>query len=131
MFTIILNDRNEILLMRRQHTGFGDGGYSLPGGHVEKGERILDAARRETSEEVGIHIHNAEVVGVVHSDVDREYLHFSVASGPGEWSGQPQNREPDQRDLIGWFPITDYPDRTLPCIRLAIENYRTGTPFTE
>ena len=49
-------DRTEVLLIRRADRP-GDpwsGQMAFPGGHVEAGERMVDAARRETMEEVGL-----------------------------------------------------------------------------
>jgi 8-oxo-dGTP diphosphatase len=43
----------EVLLMKRTG-GVGAGGWFLPGGHVEPGERPLEAAVREVFEEAGI-----------------------------------------------------------------------------
>ncbi len=43
----------ELLLMKRA-IGFSSGGWFLPGGHVEPGERPAEAASRELAEETGI-----------------------------------------------------------------------------
>ncbi len=45
---------DEILLFRRFNTGFGDGQYSFPAGHVEEGESVTATAIREALEEAGI-----------------------------------------------------------------------------
>jgi 8-oxo-dGTP diphosphatase len=39
-------------------------GYTLPGGHVEKGESIVDAVVREMKEETGLTIFNPHLCGV-------------------------------------------------------------------
>lgn len=44
----------QIFLQRRAGTGFLDGFYGLPGGHVEAGELPSEAARRECREETGV-----------------------------------------------------------------------------
>jgi len=62
----------EILLVRRRAPPF-EGYWSFPGGHVEPGEPLLEAARRELEEETGV---EAEPLGVVH-------IHELVARGPG------------------------------------------------
>jgi ADP-ribose pyrophosphatase len=55
-----LLDKDTVLLVRQYRpamrgSGFSRSGfiYELPGGHVEKGESIVKAARRETEEEIG------------------------------------------------------------------------------
>lgn len=46
---------DEVLLMKRA-AGFSAGGWFLPGGHVEAGERPAAAASRELREETGIDV---------------------------------------------------------------------------
>ena len=37
------NGNQEILLMLRKNTGYNDGMYELPGGHVDEGEDLINA----------------------------------------------------------------------------------------
>ena len=46
----------EILLTLRKNTGYRDGEYELPGGHVEAGEDLMQAMVREAREELLIDI---------------------------------------------------------------------------
>jgi ADP-ribose pyrophosphatase YjhB (NUDIX family) len=43
---VLVRDGDKILFVLREHTGFMDGKYSLPAGHVEEGERFTQAAAR-------------------------------------------------------------------------------------
>ncbi|XID94985.1 NUDIX hydrolase [Paenibacillaceae bacterium WGS1546] len=52
---IVLNDKNEILLIKGPRRG-----WEMPGGQVEEGESLSNAAIRETKEESGIDI---EIIG--------------------------------------------------------------------
>lgn len=57
--TIVLNDDNEILLIKGPRRG-----WEMPGGQVEEGESLKDAAIRETKEESGIDIEITKFCGV-------------------------------------------------------------------
>jgi ADP-ribose pyrophosphatase YjhB (NUDIX family) len=61
---IVFDERGRILLIKRLYPP-GRGRWSIPGGHVEEGEDVLEAARRELYEETGI---DADPVGVMNVD---------------------------------------------------------------
>lgn len=80
-----------------------DGLYSLPGGLVETGETLAEAALRELHEEVGV---RAKLIGlvtpveVIERDPEgRVRLHFVIAAHAALWvSGEPQTG-PEARDV--------------------------------
>jgi 8-oxo-dGTP diphosphatase len=57
--TIIINERNEILLIKGPRRG-----WEMPSGQVEEGESLKDAAIRETKEECGLDIEVTKFCGV-------------------------------------------------------------------
>ncbi|MCC6030919.1 MAG: NUDIX hydrolase [Desulfurococcales archaeon] len=61
---IVFDEIGRILLIKRLYPP-GRGRWSIPGGHVEKGEDVLEAAKRELYEETGI---DADPVGVMNVD---------------------------------------------------------------
>jgi 8-oxo-dGTP diphosphatase len=57
---VIRDERGRVLLIRR-----GDGrGWSLPGGIMEPGERIVDCVVRETREETGLEVEPLRLIGI-------------------------------------------------------------------
>lgn len=56
---IVINDKNELLLIKGPRRG-----WEMPGGQVEVGESLRDAAIRETKEESGIDIEIIRFCGI-------------------------------------------------------------------
>lgn len=119
----------DVLLLRRCNTGYEDGNYSVPAGHLEAGEHVLETAIREAHEEAGISFaaENSGVVGVMHRKSNDERIDFFVAIS--EWSGDVRNAEPTKCADLRWFPLDRLPENTIPYIRRAIANYREGRWF--
>ena len=62
-------------------------GYTLPGGHIEKGESIVDAVVREMKEETGLTVYNPKLCGVKQFPSDGgRYIVFLFCAD--EFSGQ-------------------------------------------
>jgi hypothetical protein len=53
---LILRSGNRILLAKRRNTGYGDGAYGLPAGHLEEGEAATLGMVREAAEELCVTI---------------------------------------------------------------------------
>src|SRR4051812_47993087 len=108
---LILERNGKVVLIRRRNTGYRDGEYTLPTGHVEEGESPAEATLREGKEEVGVEMNIADLkfATVVYHFAEngnmRYYIDFFFACK--EWSGEPQNMEPEKCDEIGWFDINN------------------------
>ncbi len=61
---LILDGENRVLLVKRRFEPYS-GRWSIPGGHVEFGERLEEALRRELREEVGLNVLNSRPYAVV------------------------------------------------------------------
>ena len=127
---LLINEKSEILLLRRQNSSFGNGLYSLPGGKVESGETALEAAKREALEEVGIVIDNLEFVHTLdRQGPETEFYIFTFKAST--WQGTPSNCEPDKCDDIYWCPPNKLPNNLISAHRQAIELSLTGVPYSE
>jgi 8-oxo-dGTP diphosphatase len=112
----IFRDRNVLLVERG--SGALQGRWSLPGGHIEPGERAKAAAARELREETGI---EAEISGLI--DVHEVLLrgrggdllaHYLIAVFFGRWTAGEPVAGGDAAaarfvaiDDLGSLPITD------------------------
>ncbi len=122
---------NQILLSRRFQTGYMDGHYSVPAGHLDGNESVRQAAVRETREEVGLSIEPGNLIfaGIFHRLEGDERIDFFVHVK--EWEGELVNMEPGKCDGLLWADVEDLPPNTIPYIRRAIENFRKGVLFEE
>ena len=118
---LILRRDGQVLLMRRANTGFFDGLFSLPGGHVEAGESIAMAAIREGREELGLELAEASLatVGVIHRLSDTNRIDFFVEVE--RWQQEPIRAERDKCDLLDWYPERALPAPLVPYVRLALQ----------
>ncbi|HJF32184.1 MAG TPA: NUDIX domain-containing protein [Sporosarcina psychrophila] len=93
--TIVLNDQKEILLIKGPIRG-----WEMPGGIVEEGESLRDAAIRETKEESGIDIEVLKFFGIF-QNVDKSICNTLFLAKPigGQLTTSPESLE------VGFFPI--------------------------
>jgi 8-oxo-dGTP pyrophosphatase MutT (NUDIX family) len=81
--SVVLWRGEEILVMKRGLGGFAGGGWFIPGGHVEQGERPHESAAREVFEETGIGIDAGvlRLVDVMTYETGRGTAHTVIYNG--------------------------------------------------
>ena len=99
-FALVVNDENEILLVRREH-GRRKGKWSIPGGKPKSGESRQDAATRETHKATGIRF-------------DSHRLYYENRHQAKIWIGKPKRSRisassSQLNDNAAWFPIDRLP----------------------
>lgn len=122
---------DQVLLLRRFNTGYADGQYSVPAGHLDGGETVIAAALREAEEETGLRLDANSVIfsSVVHRMEEEERVDFFVHVR--QWQGEPVNSEPDKCDELRWANVNELPDTIISYVKKAIQNHRTGVAFHE
>ncbi|XP_046352951.1 oxidized purine nucleoside triphosphate hydrolase-like [Haliotis rufescens] len=65
LLTLVFVRKEAQILLGLKKRGFGEGRWNGFGGKVEKGETILEAAKRELNEESGLTAHSLEQIGVL------------------------------------------------------------------
>jgi len=131
---LVLRKDDKILFARRCNTGYQDGNYQVPAGHVDAGELPSEALVREVTEEIGITI-NPDDIKFVHTSFrpktdstgDRVDYFFEV----DKWEGEVTNCEPDKCDDLLWATPLDMPENTTPHVKVAIECIEKGQFYSE
>ena len=126
---LFLLDKDEILLLKRQNTGFHDGDFSLPAGHIEENESVFDTAIREGLEELGLKIfrEDLEIVQVMHRKSVASRIDFFLRLN--RVNGSIINNEPHKSAGLFWYKLQKLPENTIPYIRTAINNYQKKICF--
>jgi 8-oxo-dGTP diphosphatase len=99
-----------ILLIRRKHNPFA-GRWALPGGFVDEGERLIQAARRELREETSLDIPDLKQIGTF-GDPGRDPRGWTV-SVVYLARVDIANVEPkadDDASEVAWFPLSQLPE---------------------
>lgn len=98
--------RDGKVLLAQRGAKLGRGLWTLPGGRVEPGETLADAAAREVMEEVGVECAIIGVAGaldVIHRDADGNLTtHFVVICHAAEWRAGEAAIGPEAQ-AVGWF----------------------------
>jgi ADP-ribose pyrophosphatase YjhB (NUDIX family) len=100
--------RDGRVLLAQRAVGALAGLWSLPGGRVEFGEKLAEAALRELDEEVGVEAEIVDFAGVVEVLPRKEgaQFHFVVIAFAANWvSGEPQTG-PEAADIRWADPMT-------------------------
>lgn len=118
---LVLRKGEEVLLARRYNTGFCDGDYNFPCGHMDPDEDVKDALIREAFEEVGVKIDksNLRMLGATHWRAKKQSVNFFFECS--DWEGELKNMEPHKCDDVSWFPLNNLPNSLVKQTKLVLE----------
>jgi 8-oxo-dGTP diphosphatase len=93
-----------IVLVQRRNPPLG---WAIPGGFVDEGERVEDAAVREVREETGLRVHLSDLL-YVYSDPARDPRHHTLSVVfIGQAVGNPTGGDDAEDARV--FPLDDLP----------------------
>jgi 8-oxo-dGTP diphosphatase len=133
---IILIQEDKVALIERYRAGFHY--YIFPGGGVDVGETLEQAALRETKEELGLEVVIKQAVAEVHIGSKSRQVYFLVEQNGGEFGtglGEEyaaENRDNPQKGLYipMWMPVDELAKRTnvfpAELARLVVKSMQDG-----
>jgi 8-oxo-dGTP pyrophosphatase MutT (NUDIX family) len=123
---VVANHAGDILLIRRTDNG----NWALPGGAIDLGESVVQAAVRETLEESGIECSITGIVGI-YSDPGHVILYtsngevrqeFSIALTARALNGRPTPSS--ESSEVRWVPASEITGYTMDrSMRIRINDY--------
>ncbi len=125
---ISLERDGKVFLMRRSNTKWAAGLLTLPSGHVELGEKILDAAVREVKEEAGV-IVKPEDLEFMHVHYVQD-IYSSFYFRATAWEGEAYRAEPELCSEVLWESIDALPKDTISQVRFMYKSYKEGIAFS-
>ncbi len=117
-----------ILLQRRFNTGYLDGQWALPSGHVIELEDAMTGASRELAEETGLIVDASDwhFVCAMHRRTDRTIVDLFFTTD--RFLGTPRICEPNKCDGLAFFRMTALPQPLAGYIGVALDYLRDGSP---
>jgi len=132
VYLIIKNEKNEILLQRRQGTKLWPGFLALPAGHIDEGENAYDAVVREAREEIGIEISISDITDtfVVNRRNKSLLPYYDVYFEIDNYKGEIKISEPEKCSELVWCDINNLPEDMIDFEIEAIKNNQNGIKFS-
>ena len=123
---------DEILLIKRSHTGWMDGYYSLPAGGLENNESIEKTVIRECKEEVDVSVKEEDIklIHVLHSNINDEKW-IGIFFNTMKWEGEIKVNEPHKHSEIKWVKINELPENIIPYVKQSINESQKINSYSE
>ena len=118
---LVIRRGKEILLLKRENTGWMDGFFSIPAGAIDGNETLVNAVIREAQEEVGITVDHKDVLlsHTMHCFTHNEEWLGQFFSTK-KWKGDLRVMELNKHSEIKWVEVNNLPNNTIPYVIQAI-----------
>lgn len=125
---IIIKHDNKILLQRRLNTGYYDDYLTLPGGHVESDETVLNCVCREVKEELNLDITEDMldlycIIDRQNPDKTKRYINFIFTIKHKNIDIKNiQNNEPNKCSELVYCESSKLQDDVIPYIKTILQD---------
>ncbi len=118
--TCIVERQGKVLMIKRDNQ-VGYGLWSMPGGYVDRGEVVEEAAAREVQEETGLLVEVQRLVGLF-SEAGHPVV---VVAFTAKETGGRLAAGPEAQD-IGFFSLDDLPEMAFPRDQLILDQWQSS-----
>jgi len=126
---ILLERKNKIFIMRRSNTGWADGMWTIPSGHIDKGQTAIEAAIIEAREEAGVVI-LPEHLEFIHAHyVFDAYANYYFRAT--HWEGEPSLNEPELCSEVQWCDKVTLPEDMIAHVTHMLTSVAEGDMFSD
>lgn len=123
---VFVKNEDKVLLQKRCGA-HGSGTWSLPGGHLEFNETIVDGAKREAMEEFGIEIENVKVLGITEDIMLEEQKHYITIFVDSDLAnGEAKIMEPEKTTEMVWVLNAELTSGKYAPLFLPLKNFLQG-----
>lgn len=133
VYLLTRNEHNQVLMGKRQNSGYYDEWYGVPAGHVDGNESLKSAMIREAKEELDIDIKEEDLtlVHTLHRAKTGDYERLDFFFTCDTWEGEPRIAEPDKCTELTWIDPTDESVDIMPHVRRVIARVETGENYSD
>lgn len=125
---VLLIKEGQIFLLRRQNTGWADGMFTVPSGHIDAGETVPEAALKEVREEAGVVVREEDLEFMHVQYVYDTYVNFYFKTE--KWEGEPCVAEPHLASEMLWAPLDELPSDMIYHIKAMLLQSIQGNYFS-
>lgn len=127
---VLILNQGKVLLGKRHAeysnsaTKLADSGgtWTCPGGSIDFGETLIDCAKREVLEEVGLVIHDPQLISIS-DNLSEQAQYVTVGFLAESFEGILENKEPEKIDMWNWFDIENLPENLFGPSKKIITSY--------
>ncbi len=130
---IIVKKDDKVLLCRRYNTGYEDGKFHFPAGHVENNESPQETAIREIKEEANLTVNKKDLqcVHVMYRNFEKEIDRIAIYFQTDHFTGIPKIVEQNKCDKVDWFPVDNFPKNTIFYVKKAYDFINKKQMYSE
>ncbi|MFC5723970.1 NUDIX domain-containing protein [Streptomyces gamaensis] len=129
LIVLLHRDDGRVLLLRRAGDVYASGLLAPVGGHLERGESVVEGALRETREEVGVVVDpgDLEFCHLVHHRGPQGQARLGVVFTAQRWTGEPRNLEPEKCSGLLWVDPACPPVDCVPYTAAVLGRFVAGS----